>query len=214
MHTSQEKWHTQSAPRKKILESFEKDAKKLQGDPRRVLFSFLSDPYQPLEKEEQLTRYALEISAKYKLNTQILSKGNPELIQRDFDLFKKSNVHLGITLCFSDDKLRKEWEPNASSVAERMETLREAHNQGIYTWVSLEPVIDPQEALEVIRIAHPYVRFWKIGKLNHFKAIESQVDWAKFLSEATQLLQKVKANYYIKKDLEKFAEDSKLKHTA
>jgi hypothetical protein len=95
-----------------------------------------------------------------------------------------------------------------------MEILREAHNQGIYAWVSLEPVIDPQEALEVIRIAHSYVRFWKIGKLNHFKSIKSQVDWAKFLFEATQLLQKVKANYYIKKDLEKLSADSRVKHTA
>ena len=29
----------------------------------------------------------------------------------------------------------------------------------------MEPVIIPQEALEVIRQAHDYVDFWKVGKL-------------------------------------------------
>jgi len=33
-----------------------------------------------------------------------------------------------------------------------------------------------EEALAVVRAAHPYVNFWKVGKLNHNKAVESLVD--------------------------------------
>jgi len=37
---------------------------------------------------------------------------------------------------------------------------------GIKTWVSLEPVIDPEQAIELIRLLHPYVGHWKAGKIN------------------------------------------------
>ena len=60
---------------------------------------------------------------------------------------------------------------------------------GIYTWVSMEPVIIPDEALEVIRAAHSYVDFWKVGKLNHNKEVEQSVDWPKFREDAVSLLE-------------------------
>lgn len=187
------------------LITFEKDAAKLRGDSRRVLFSFLSDPYQPLERTERLTRQALRIVAKYQLNSQVLTKGCGDLIQEDLGLMKDARTQLGVTLCFADDTLRQVWEPYASTVEERFAVLKAAHKAGIFTWVSLEPVIDPVQALEVIRIAHSYVDFWKVGKLNHMKEYERAVDWGKFLSDAEFLLSKLGATYYIKNDLRTFA---------
>ena len=122
---------------------------------------------------------------------------------------KKANTHLGITLSFVNDEKRQEWEPNASSVNDRLAILKSAHKAGIFTWVSLEPVIDPVEALAVIRKAHNYVRFWKVGKLNHMKEYEQTVNWRKFLYDAETLLKKYGANYYIKNDLRVFAVEKK-----
>lgn len=90
----------------------------------------------------------------------------------DLGLMKTARTQLGITLCFADDVERREWEPNASTVDDRLTVLKAAHKVGIFTWVSLEPVIDPDQALAVIRMAHPYVNFWKVGKLNHMKKYE------------------------------------------
>jgi hypothetical protein len=53
-------------------------------------------------------------------------------------------------------------------------------------------------------MAHPYVRFWKIGKLNHMREVEAGVDWRKFLSDVTSLLNDLKAKYYIKDDLRNY----------
>jgi DNA repair photolyase len=78
--------------------------------------------------------------------------------------------------------------PGASTIEERLTVLKTANKADIFTWVSLEPVIDPDQALEVIRIAHPYVNFWKVGKLNHMKNYEQDVDWQKFLFDAETLL--------------------------
>ena len=46
-----------------------------------------------------------------------------------------------------NDALRQRWEPNVAPVSERLALLNAAHEQGIYTWVSLEPVLDHDEAL-------------------------------------------------------------------
>ena len=105
----------------------------------------------------------------------------------------------------TDETVRRDWEPYASTVEDRLNILKTAHEEGIYTWVSLEPVIDPDQALAVIHMAHPYVDYWKVGKLNHMKKYESTVDWGKFLIDVETLLTKIGAKYYIKNDLRSFA---------
>jgi DNA repair photolyase len=205
MRTTGEKWHAKAEPRKGILRLLEKDAQRLKGDQRYILFSFLSDPYQPLERTERLTRQSLKIISKHHLNNQVLTKGCADLILEDLELMKTARTQLGITLCFADDNARRDWEPNASTVGDRLAILKAAHKAGIFTWVSLEPVINPDEALAVIRKAHPYVDFWKVGKLNHMKEYEQTVNWAKFLFDAEKLLTKLGAKYYIKNDLRSFS---------
>lgn len=70
---------------------------------------------------------------------------------------------------------------------------------GIYTWVSIEPVIEPLEALVIIASLVGKVDEFKIGKINHFPKFEINVDWANFLEKAEKLLQGEK--YMIKKSL-------------
>ncbi len=204
MRTSSQKWMSKVSIRKNVLEDFEKDARRLENSSKRILFSFLSDPYQPIEKEHHITRKCLELVAKYNLQCSILTKGSRELIEQDFDLYHKAHTQLGVTVSFSNDETRKAWEPYASPIPDRMRLVKEAHKAGIYTWISLEPVIDPQEALEVMENLYPYVNFWKIGKLNHNKKVECQVDWKFFLEKTKTLLDRVNARYYIKKDLAKY----------
>ena len=64
-------------------------------------------------------------------------------------------------------------------------------------------VIIPQEDIEVIRQAHDYVDFWKVGKLNHNKEVENNIDWPKFRDDATTLQESFESKYYIKEDLRK-----------
>ena len=55
----------------------------------------------------------------------------------------------------------------------------------------------------VIRNAHDYVDFWKVGRLNHNKAVEQSVNGPKFRDDATALLEHDGCKYYIKEDLRK-----------
>lgn len=208
MRKKMEDWHKNVTLRDNILHLFRKDAEDMyeNKDTRPILFSFLSDPYQPIEKKYKITRQILQIVKQYKLKSKILTKGSYELVSRDFDIIKAAKVELGVTVCFIDDEMRKEWEPNAAPVDERFQILKEAHEAGIYTWVSLEPVINPEQALAVIRKAAPYVNFWKVGKLNHMKEVEDKVDWHKFHADVVALLNSINAKYYIKEDLNKYSQ--------
>ena len=207
MHKKPEEWHEAARARgNDVLRLFERDCEKLareraDDENRRVLFCFLSDPYQPLEKELHLTRQGIGIAARHGIKIDILTKGDDSLIEQDLPLMLESQTHLGITLSFINDVSRREWEPMASSVQSRLRILRKAHGMGIYTWVSMEPVIIPDEAVAVIREAHDYVDFWKVGKLNHNKEVEKSVNWLKFREDAIALLESYGSEYYIKEDL-------------
>ena len=209
-------WHVDAVVRKDVVESFTKDAEWLSknlpdDDKRRVLFCFLSDPYQPLESRHHITRRCLEIAKKHGIKVDVLTKGTYARVSKDFNLMHEAGVHLGVTLSFISDKKRKEWEPNASTVSDRLKILKAAHELGIYTWVSMEPVISPEEALAVIDKAHEFVNFWKVGKLNHNKEVENAVDWHKFYVDVRSKLKKYEADFYIKKDLRAFARKQKTK---
>ena len=123
----------------------------------------------------------------------------------DFDLLKQYGFQFGTTLVFTSERLRSYWEPNAATVVSRIEAIRRAHDLGIYTWVSVEPVIDPHEAMSVIEKLYDVVDFWKIGKLNHMRKVEALVDWHMFYENVTALLESFRAKYYIKNDLRAFA---------
>lgn len=210
MRRTASQWHGGSVVRKDVLKSFARDCRHLarngmNDELHRVLFCFLSDPYQPIESELHITRQAISIARQWNVKVDVLTKGSYSIVSKDFSLMKDAEVHLGVTMSFVSDDLRRIWEPNASPVADRMRILREAHKMGIYTWVSMEPVICPEEAIKVVDKAHEFVDFWKVGKLNHNKAVESTVDWRQFHADITRKLDGYGVKYYIKEDLRKFA---------
>jgi len=69
--------------------------------------------------------------------------------------------------------------------------------------VSLEPVLDPKASLQIIENTWEWVDLYKIGKLNHDKEREAQIDWRRFGARAIELCAKYGKRYYIKEDLAK-----------
>lgn len=193
-------WSKESAPRKNILAQLEKSAAKHANDPREILFSFTSDPYQNAEASK-LTRDALFICEKHNLRCQVLTK-NGMAASNDFDIIKRNGWKFGSTIIFKSESLREEWEPGAPAIESRIEAVKIANSMGIYTWVSIEPVVNSAEALQIIKELKPFVSFWKVGKINHFPDIENAIDWRKFLRDVETAL--CGCDYYIKKDLEKY----------
>ena len=189
--------------KKNVLERFKKDAMKLRevNDDHEILLSFVTDPYQPAELNMGITREAIKILIANNLRFTILTKGGSRA-SRDFGLLKGyDKCSFGTTIVFDSVLDAYRWEPGAPTPVDRIIAIQTAKRTGIKTWVSLEPVIDPKQALNLIRILHDYVDHWKVGKLNYFPEIERSIDWIKFREEVVELLESLRADYYLKKSL-------------
>jgi len=198
---SAQKFHQVGIPKKDAIDRLRKDAAKLQGDEREIMLCFVGDSYQPCEMEMGITRQAIEILIEHDLHFTVLTKGGTRAV-RDFDLLENYDKgRFGSTIVFRDQNDADYWEPNAAPIADRISAIEQAHNRGIPTWVSLEPVIDPAQALKIIQELHPIVDHWKVGKLNHNKQVEQQVDWLQFRDDVTALLDDLDADYYLKNSL-------------
>lgn len=179
------------------------DARELQatGDKRSILLSFACDPFCMADERLETTRVVLDILLSHGLNVTILTKGGRRSL-RDFDLLGqyKDQITYAVTLTFLESIESKQWEPNAASPAERVDVLRQAHELGVKTKVSAEPVIDPEQTLALIKYAAPYADFFWVGSWNH-DARADKIDWKDFGTRAVKLLEALGKPYYLKEDL-------------
>jgi DNA repair photolyase len=199
--TPQEKFNTEPEPRKNILEQFEKSATKFAGDPRPILLSFTSDLYQPINDRFKLSRLVIMSMARHNLTATVLTKGGTKAC-KDFDILAQNKKNaFSVTLTTDDPTESVEWEPNAALPENRIESLKEAKKAGLNTWVSFEPVINPDAVIRLIGETYKFVDLYKVGKLN-YHPLAKQIDWHQFLVDVESALHRYKKPFYIKKDLE------------
>ena len=103
----------------------------------------MSDPYQPCERELQLTRRCLELIDRYGFGASVLTKS--DLVLRDVDLFERINRRvksvLQMTLTVADDALSRILEPNVCTSTRRYEVLKEFQARQIPTVVWMTPIL-------------------------------------------------------------------------
>lgn len=108
-----------------------------------IVFSGVTDCYQPTEAVYGLTRRCLEICAEFRNPVGIVTKG--ALIRRDLDLLgamaRETDVDVYISLIFADDRMAKAIEPNVSPPSQRFETIAAVAAAGIRTGIAVAPVI-------------------------------------------------------------------------
>ena len=179
-----------------IVNNLIREAPRYAGTDKRVLLCFTCDPYQQLDEKEKVTRSVIEVLKNNDIPFQVLTKGGLRAV-RDFDIYTEGDA-FATTLTLIDKVESATKEPGAALPAERIEAIRIAHERNIETWVSLEPVLDAEQSLEIIRMTSDFVDLFKIGKLNHFY---SEINWREFGIKAIELCHKLQKNYYIKNDL-------------
>jgi DNA repair photolyase len=160
--------------------------------PRRVWISGVCDPYQPLERNYQLTRECLKILIQHDWPVTIQTKS--PLVLHDLDLFRRSdNIEVGLSVTSADDEMRKLFEPGAPSIRERISALEELHLAGIKTYAMIAPMLPGVEAL-----AHQLngnVDYVLVDKMNYHYAdwvyrkhsLESAMGYDFFYSKAKEL---------------------------
>lgn len=105
-----------------------------------VLFSSVTDAYQPLERRYEVTRKCLGILTRHEFPISILTKS--DLVLRDVDLLgQHSENEVGMTIITLDEKTRRAFESGAVSSNRRLDALREMSGQGIRTYGFVGPII-------------------------------------------------------------------------
>ncbi len=209
-HTLQKKeedYFGKPVPRKDILKLIEKDLQKNKYD-KQVLLSFVGDVYCDNADDSQTTREVLKLLNGYQVPVAVLSKGGKKIL-KDLDVFKSfgDRITVGTTLTFMDEQKSAIWEPYASRPNERLETLKILHDNGIKTFASFEPTIEPEESLKLIRktLEDNSVDHYKIGKINNYKSEDKWQDWTKYLQDCIDLLRPANKQVYYKFCLRKLA---------
>ncbi len=129
--------------RKNLPDLLEKELTLLRERAPISIGSGVTDCYQPIEKDEMVMRRCGKILMENRFPVHIATKSS--LISRDLDIWKKVNEKNGFTLLISlvyaDDEDRRIFEPGASSVQERIETLKLFKDAGCSVGILMMPLL-------------------------------------------------------------------------
>jgi len=93
----------------------------------------MSDPYNPFERELQLTRHALELIDAYGFGAAIATKS--DLLLRDIDILQSIQQHSPVlcklTITTADDTLCKKIEPHVANSTKRFAALEQLAKAGL-----------------------------------------------------------------------------------
>jgi DNA repair photolyase len=102
-----------------------------------------TDPYQPVERDLEVTRGILELLLQVKHPATIVTKG--ALILRDLDVLRalaeQNLVAVHVSLTTLDDELKRRMEPRTAGPKQRLNMIRQLAAAGIPTGVMTAPII-------------------------------------------------------------------------
>jgi DNA repair photolyase len=108
-----------------------------------IVFSGVTDCYQPLEAVYKLTRQCLEVCRDFRNPIGIVTKSF--LVSRDADLLaelaRQHPTCVNISIPFADDERGRKIEPGAPPTSRRFEAMRRLHDAGVPTGIMIAPVI-------------------------------------------------------------------------
>ena len=115
-------------------------------DGKLIYMSSVTDPYQPVERQLELTRGLLQAMAdrgdKPKLVVQTRS---PDVV-RDCDLFRRieangGRVQVNMTVTTDDEDIRRIFEPSCPSNPARLRAIAEVQSAGVDTCITMTPLL-------------------------------------------------------------------------
>jgi DNA repair photolyase len=133
-----------------LREAFDKPS--WRGD--LVVFSGVTDCYQPLEASYRLTRGCLEVCAEYKNPAGVITKS--PLVERDIDVLTSlsavADTNVTISVPFWDVAKARAIEPYVATPERRIHTIEKLARAGVRVGVNVAPVIPGLNDEEIAKI--------------------------------------------------------------
>ncbi len=149
-----------------------------------VSLSTVTDPYQPVEKDYQLTRKCLKVLLDHQFPVSILTRS--PLCLRDIDLFKQfKKIEVGFSIATHDEAIKKIFEPHSPSIKSRIEALTALHGEKIGTYAFIGPML-PLDPVQLVAMLDGVVDEVLIDRMNYpnkVKALYRKAKLDRYLEE-------------------------------
>ena len=114
-------------------------------DGKLIYMSTVTDPYQPIERQLDLTRGLLEILADRHRPKLVVQTRSPDVV-RDGDLFRKieargGRVQVNMTVTTDDEDVRRAFEPFCPSNAVRLRAISQVQAEGVDSCITMTPLL-------------------------------------------------------------------------
>ena len=114
-------------------------------DGKLIYMSSVTDPYQPVERELELTRKVLEIMAERHKPKLVIQTRSPDVV-RDVDLLlqieaNSGRVQVNMTVTTDDEDIRRTFEPFCPSNMVRLKAIGEVQDAGVETCITMTPLL-------------------------------------------------------------------------
>lgn len=121
------------------------------------------------------------------IHCTVLTKGLLPIVLADMSPENK----YGITLISLDEDFRKRVEPNASSYADRIASLKNLHDRGCRTWVSIEPYPTPTLIPQDLTVLLNTISFADriiFGRTNYRKEVSAYTQHKDFYNNQAKIV--------------------------
>lgn len=137
--------------------------KRLEG--KTIFLSSVTDCYNPYEEKYCITQNIIKQLTDVNCKISISTKSS--LILRDIALLKElKDLTAALSINTLDENFRKDMD-NASSVTDRLDTLKELHKNGIHTVLFMSPIFPGiTNFQEIIECSHSFVDEYWFENLN------------------------------------------------
>ncbi len=184
------------------LEILDKELPRFKDKIKTLHLCFTTDPF--MYGYNDVEKMSLEILKKansYGIKCSVLTKG---VLPLSLSKLPLKNEY-GITLVSLDNAFQEEYEPGASPIEFRINSLKRLHDEGCYTWVSIEPYPTPniyeQELLPILEKIS-FVDKIIFGKINYNPLATKYKDRKRFFNECANMViefcENNSINYHIK----------------
>lgn len=175
------------------LELLDAELRRKRKKPQSVHLCFSTDPF--MHGYAEVTEGSLKIIEKLNscgIPCSTLSKGVHPADKLTGEGFSKDNSH-GITVVSIDEGFRREFEPGAAPIKDRIDALRKLSGQGLSTYICMEPYPTPnifkqdlKKILEAVSFADEII----FGRLNYNPSAKGFKHHKEFYQSQAQTVRK------------------------
>ena len=193
------------------------NTKKLEN--KTVFLSSVTDCYNKFEEKYEITRTILKqlVNVNCKLDISTKSK----LILRDLDLLKQmNNLTVSMSINTLDENFKNDMD-NASSIKERLDTLKKLHDNSIHTVLFMSPIFPYiTNFKEIIEISKEYIDEYWFENLNLRGEYKTKIlayiqeKYPKLINEYNDIYIKGNKQYWknLSKEIKEYCETNDVKY--